>query len=176
MKSHFGNCVRALIAIAGVLNSGAPLTAQSEGKLVDAVRAGVSAYRDPEAATEAGWLPATGCVSGPQEGAMGTHYINGDLMKDPELDPRLPEALIFEQNEGRTSLVGVEFITIAEEWHKTHTTPPVLLGQHFQYVGSPNRYGLKPFYELHVWAWKDNPNGTFADWHAHVSCRDVAGQ
>jgi hypothetical protein len=24
-------------------------------------------------------------------------------------------------------------------------------------VGAPNRYGLGPFYELHVWAWKANP-------------------
>jgi hypothetical protein len=50
------------------------------------------------------------------------------------------------------------------------------MGQHFHYVGSPNRYGLPAFYELHVWAWRDNPNGTFADWNPKVSCADVEGE
>ena len=30
--------------------------------------------------------------------------------------------------------------------------------------------GLDPFYELHVWAWRDNPKGTFADMNPSVSC------
>jgi len=28
-------------------------------------------------------------------------------------------------------------------------------------------------FELHVWAWRDNPQGPFVDWNDHVSC---AGQ
>ena len=38
------------------------------------------------------------------------------------------------------------------------------------YVDAPNRYGLPAFYELHVWAWEHNPNGSFADWNTQVSC------
>ena len=26
------------------------------------------------------------------------------------------------------------------------------------------------FYTLHVWAWKDNPNGSLVNWHPKVSC------
>jgi hypothetical protein len=26
------------------------------------------------------------------------------------------------------------------------------------------------FYELHVWAWRDNPHGAFVDWNPAVSC------
>jgi hypothetical protein len=37
-------------------------------------------------------------------------------------------------------------------------------------VGSPNRYGIPAFYELHIWAWKDNPRGTFADFNPNVTC------
>ena len=48
--------------------------------------------------------------------------------------------------------------------------PPVLEGQTFQLVTSPNRYGLPAFFELHVWAWRDNPNGAFVDWNNKVSC------
>jgi hypothetical protein len=37
-------------------------------------------------------------------------------------------------------------------------------------VGAPNRYGIDAFYELHVWAWRDNPNGSFVDWNPNVHC------
>jgi hypothetical protein len=38
------------------------------------------------------------------------------------------------------------------------------------FVGAPNRFGLPAFYELHVWAFSDNPHGTFVDWNTLVSC------
>jgi protein-S-isoprenylcysteine O-methyltransferase Ste14 len=37
-----------------------------------------------------------------------------------------------------------------------------------------NRFGLPAFYTLHVWAWKENPNGTFVNWHPNVSCDGFA--
>lgn len=37
-------------------------------------------------------------------------------------------------------------------------------------IDSPNRYGLPAHYELHVWAWRDNPNGAFVDWNNRVTC------
>jgi hypothetical protein len=43
------------------------------------------------------------------------------------------------------------------------------------YTGSPNRYGIPPFYALHVWAWRPNPSGVFADWNTKVSCDDFTG-
>jgi len=51
--------------------------------------------------------------------------------------------------------------------------PPALLGQLFTYTPFPNRFGLKAFYSLHVWAWKNNPSGTFVDWNPTVSCDDA---
>ena len=107
---------------------------------------------------------------------MGIHYPNGALVGDGVLDPRRPEILIYEQRGGRLRLLGVEFLVIAEQWHAANAAPPVLMGQHFHYVGSPNRYGLPPFYELHVWAWRDNPSGMFADWNPQVSCDGYAGE
>jgi len=29
---------------------------------------------------------------------------------------------------------------------------------------------LPAHFELHVWAWRDNPNGAFVDWNNEVSC------
>ena len=83
---------------------------------------------------------------------MGIHFANAALIDNAALDPQAPELLIYEQRGGRLRLVGVEFLVIAEAWHAANPGPPVLLGQHFQLVGAPNRYGLPPFYELHVWA------------------------
>ena len=58
----------------------------------------------------------------------------------------------------------------AADWDKTHTSAPELNGQLFHFFEAPNRFGLPPFYTLHVWAWKDNPNGTFTNWNPNVSC------
>jgi hypothetical protein len=82
-----------------------------------------------------------------------------------------PEAIIYEpRKNGAPQIVGVEFIVIADDWHAANDMPPVLMGHVFNYIGSPNRYGLPAFYELHVWAWKANPNGTFSDFNPKVSC------
>jgi hypothetical protein len=119
--------------------------------------------------------PVLGCVTGPEEGAMGVHFVNGALLSDAALDPEQPEALIYETKNGATRLVGVEFIVFAELWHKTHapSDPPVLEGQLLHFVDAPNRFGLPAHYELHVWAWRDNPRGLFVDWNPRVSCDGV---
>jgi len=105
---------------------------------------------------------------------MGIHYVNGDLVGDGEVDASHPEALIYEFRDGHLNLVGVEFVVIAETWDANHDTPPTLMGQVFQYVGAPNRYRLPGFYELHVWAWKQNSLGMFTDWNPKVSCEDYS--
>jgi hypothetical protein len=117
------------------------------------------------------YQPLFGCVSGPDHGAMGIHYINGTLVGDGEIDAQHPEALIYEPVGNRRRLVGVEYIVIASTWLTNHTgVPPMLEGQAFQFVDSPNRYGIPAIFELHVWAWRDNPNGAFVDWNNKVSC------
>jgi hypothetical protein len=134
------------------------------------VKAATERYKDVEVAKGAGYGLLHGCVAGPEEGAMGIHYANGDLVGDGVLDAEKPEALLYESRNGRLQLTGVEYVVIAEQWNASHNAPPVLGGQLFNLVGSPNRYGLPAFYELHVWAWKTNPRGTFADFNPTVSC------
>jgi hypothetical protein len=102
---------------------------------------------------------------------MGIHYVNGPLVGDGEIDASRPEALIYEPSGDQRRLVGVEFIVDAQTWLASHNnTPPMLEGQAFQLVGSPNRYNLPVFFELHVWAWRTNPNGAFVDWNNQVTC------
>jgi hypothetical protein len=144
--------------------------------LLREVRLGTQEFRNPMTALASGYASTGSCVSGPQEGAMGIHFANGVLIGDGTLDPRNPELLIYEQRGGRLRLVGVEFLVDVAQWHATNPAPPILMGQHFHYVGSPNRYGLDPFYELHVWAWRDNPHGLFVDWNPAVSCAEYTGE
>jgi hypothetical protein len=140
--------------------------------LVEVVSRAIQPFANPNAAVAAGYAPFLGCVSGPQEGAMGVHYVNGTLVADGELDAQRPEALMYEPRNGRQVLVGVEYIVLAEHWDAAHDAPPSLMGQVFHYNASPNRYGIPAFYELHVWAARHNPNGAFADWNPRVSCED----
>jgi hypothetical protein len=143
---------------------------KAPAKLVQIVREATQQYVNVNNAAP-DYLPLFGCVSGPDHGAMGIHYINLALVGDGEIDAEHPEALIYEPMGDRRRLVGVEYIVDAATWLKNHNnTPPMLEGQAFQFVGSPNRYGIPAFFELHVWAWRDNPNGAFVDWNNNVSC------
>jgi hypothetical protein len=139
-------------------------------RLVQVVRSATRQFADVNTATYAGYTPLFGCVSGPDHGAMGVHYINTALVGDGEIDSQTPEAIIYEPTNDGMRMVGVEYIVDSATWLANHPAPPMLEGQAFQLVGSPNRYGLKPFFELHVWAWRQNPNGAFVDWNNRVSC------
>jgi len=130
--------------------------------LADKVRAANSRFLDVKAATAEGYAPIP-CASGITGGAMGIHYVNGQYLKDDKIDIARPEAVMYEpMADGTLKLVAVEYIT--------SKGPASLDGQLFNFNSAPNRYGLGEFYELHVWAWKGNPTGTFADMNPKVSC------
>ena len=69
-----------------------------------------SATRPSRRPPRAGYALFLGCVSSPQDGAMGIHYVNGDLVGDGKLDASRPEALMYEPKGGKLELVGVEYI------------------------------------------------------------------
>jgi hypothetical protein len=154
----------------------APTTTHTEPTpapgLVEQVRDATAPFRDVNTAVAAGYQSLGACVSGPAEGTMGIHY-GGPFTNDGVLRPDQPDLLLYEPHGGRLRLLGVEYLQEVSGWTGP---PPVLVGQQFQFVDAPNRYGLGAFYELHVWAWKDNPNGTFADWNPNVSCDEYTGE
>ena len=92
----------------------------------------------------------------PGVGAMGQHYVNGDLVADPHLDPLHPEVLVYEPMPNGTSrLVALEYVVLQADWHAAFgNTTPRLFGQELEAIPAGNRYGLPPFFELHVWLWK----------------------
>lgn len=141
------------------------------GDFVKLVRDATSRFRDVSVAISEGYVEQFGCVSGSDAGAMGVHFVNGALVGDPALDPARPELLIYEaQPNGKMKLIGADYLVLADAWHATNAATPELLGQLFHLFEAPNRFGLPPFYTLHVWAWKDNPKGAFVNWHPNVSC------
>jgi hypothetical protein len=158
----------------GISGSHQDMTAQhqdQDGAFVKAVRNSTERFRDASTAVAEGYAPQLGCVSGPDRGAMGVHFINGPLVGDGGLDVTRPEALVYEPTRGGGfRLVAVEYVVLAEMWNAGHAGPPELMGQLFHLIDSPNRFGLPAFYSLHVWASKDNPSGTFVNWSPKVSC------
>ena len=151
------------IAVSALLGSIGASAAESGGNpLVEHVRAANSRFKDVKVAIAEGYAPIP-CTSGVDGGAMGIHYVNPTYMKDATVDLKRPQAVMYEPTaEGKMVLVAVEYITTKG--------PASLEGQLFNFTGAPNRYGLPAFYELHVWAWKTNPHGAFADMNPAVTC------
>lgn len=149
----------------------------ANGPLPEAVRKATARYRDVNQAIADGYALFQGCVSGPERGAMGVHYSKSDLF-DATLDVEHPEVLVYEPRNGRLHLVAAEYVTPAPAWDPAHDPfdKPQLMGHLLQFSPGPNRYGPDAIYELHVWAWRHNPSGTFADWNPHVSCEQWGGQ
>ncbi|NNE11320.1 MAG: hypothetical protein HKN41_03655 [Ilumatobacter sp.] len=140
------------------------------------VRRATVDLRTPDDAEAAGYGQFLTCVREPGVGAMGTHWVNGDLVADTVLDPATPEAIMYETaRNGKLRIVGVEYLVFQEPWDALHASAPTLFGQRFHLVDAPNRYGLPPFYALHVWAWRHNPDGTFQNWNPRVTCDHASG-
>ena len=175
---HWSQLVSVFVALLGGVTATQPLLAQDHtmdddyapAKLVAMVQDATRKYFNVNDARKAGYGPFLGCVTGPDHGAMGVHYVNGALLNG-ELYADKPQALIYEPVGNRFRLVGVEFIVDAATWLKSHKgAPPVLEGQVLQLVPAPNRFNLPSFFEIHVWAWRHNPNGAFVDWNNRVTC------
>jgi len=152
-------------------------TSGNAGALVKVVRESTERFKDVAVAEAEGYALQFGCVSGPDSGAMGLHYVNFPLVLDGVIDPTKPEIVIYEpQPNGKLQLVGADFLVFADAWNAKNPGPPQLMGQLFHLFEAPNRFGLPPFYTLHVWAWKESPTGTFVNWHKNISCDSFKGE
>lgn len=140
------------------------------------VRQATQKFLDVNAATAAGYVSTENCVSGPNQGAMGVHYVNGAFISDAVLDVQRPEVLVYEPRDGQLRLVAVEYFVDAQQWDAANQGAPVLGGQLLNYVGAPNRLRAPAYYELHVWAWKGNRSGVFSDFNPKASCAEFTGE
>ncbi len=179
MNTRYRTAIALMLLIPGVALAHQMLDGKSDYKghgyknsqgLASLVRAATAQYRDVEYAMAMGYMPGP-CVSGRDGGAMGVHFANfGYVLDGLPPDVNAPEVLIYEPlRNGGYRLAGVEFLTLIDG---EPTGAPDVEGHLLNYSGAPNRYGLPPHYELHVWAWMHNPDGTFADWNPRMSCDD----
>ena len=158
------------------------LAGDQQSALLKIVRNATARFNDVSQAEREHYALLFGCVSGPDEGAMGLHFVNMDILEEVNktgvMDPTRPQIVLYEaQPNGTLKLTGADFLVFAEAWDAKHPgVTPQLLGQIFHYFDAPNRFGLPAFYTLHVWAWKQNPKGAFVNWHPNVSCQSFVGQ
>lgn len=141
-----------------------------------ALRRATARFHDIEAARAAGYTilfdpdgagPGSACLR-QADAAMGEHYVHPTLLFDEgALDVAAPEALIYEpMKNGRYRLVGVEYVVPFSDLPST-APAPTLLGQALM----PNHNPGFQLWALHVWAWRDNPDGIFAPWNPAVTCQ-----
>lgn len=110
-------------------------------------------------AVAAGFVPVTPCLEQLPDGAQGVHFGNPARI-DGIVEAESPEILQYEpQKNGRMRLVGIEYIVPLNL-----PEPDPLFGQHFHANAAAG------IWALHVWAWRHNPSGMFADWNPNVSC------
>jgi hypothetical protein len=127
----------------------------------------------------------------PQLGGMGIHYFRPDLLGITATTPRVsgkgthtdfskPAVLVYEpQPDGGLKLLAIENLVFADAWHAAgHATAPEFEGnQYYRMWDNPETkdvdeaHGFMPHYELHIWLYRDNANGVFAQFNPDVSCR-----
>jgi hypothetical protein len=132
--------------------------------LATAKKAGYARFKDKN---------GIACIAMPPMGAMGVHYVNGNLVGTPAVLLRHPEALVYAPEHGHLRLAALEYLVLKSAWDKAHgknAPRPRLYGHRFNITRAPNRYGLPTFYSLHAWIWKHNPAGMFVMWNPAVHC------
>ena len=185
----------ALLASISVPVRAEPTVAEPE---LSAVRAASERFRDVRQALAEGYIPAPGNVcemasmmGRPESlGAMGVHYFRPDLLGiTAPPNPRVggtgthtdflkPAILIYEpQADGALELVAVENLVFIEAWEAAgHKAPPTYRGKSFDRMqddpSTPvdEAHMFEPHYDLHVWLYRENPNGVFAQFNPSVSC------
>jgi hypothetical protein len=149
--------------LAFLLVAGVPhVTLADTNNLTEHVRTADARFADVKQAIAEGYTPIP-CADDAGGGSMGIHYVNMDQIKADAVDINKPQAILYEpQADGSLKLMAVEYFTTKG--------PANLEGHLFNYMPTPNRWGLPGEYELHVWAWRKNQAGDNADWNMEASC------
>jgi hypothetical protein len=129
------------------------------------LRAVTARFQTLDSAVAAGYpREVARCFDDPHHGAMGFHHVNRAFV-DSQVEVDRPEILLYERTgHDRYTLSGVEYIIPYTRWPRNAAVAPTIMGQPLQRADD-----LKIWY-LHVWAWKPNPEGLFADWNPKVHC------
>jgi hypothetical protein len=161
----YATVVAATACGGGSMGGGQSAARSAENADIARVRRATEALRSIDAAAAAGYAAnVPNCVAHAEHGAMGFHHANRVLLDD-KLEVERPEILVYERMpDGGYVLNGVEYIVPYAAQPRT-AEPPVIMGQKLKRADD-----LQLWY-LHVWIWKENARGLFADWHPDIECR-----
>jgi hypothetical protein len=165
---------------------------------LEAVRRASERFRDVNVALAEGYIrdPMNVCETAEimgrpaRLGVMGVHYFRPDLLgitgpPDPRVDGTgthtdflKPAILIYEpQPNGSLELVAVENLAFVKAWEAAgHTRVPSFHGKAYdRMVDDPatpadEAHHFQPHYDRHVWLFRDNPNGMFAQFNPNATC------
>ena len=187
-----------LLGLALLLSLAEPAVAEPSEADLSAIRSATERFRDVKLALAEGYVPAPGnmcematMMGRPSDlGAMGVHYFRPDLLgitapPSPRVDGTgthtdfsKPAILIYEpQADGSLALVAVENLVFAKAWHAAgNERPPSFHGVEYDTMKDDpataidEAHMFEPHYDRHVWLYRDNPNGMFAQFNPNVSC------
>ena len=163
------------------------------------VRAATERFQDVNRALAEGYIRDPGNMCDTAEmmgaparlGAMGIHFFRPDLLgikgpPNPRVDGdgthtdfRKPAILIYEpQGDGSLKLVAVENLVFQKAWHEAgNKAKPSFHGVEYDTMQDDpatkidEAHMFEPHYDRHVWLYRDNPNGMFAQYNPKVSCK-----
>ncbi len=163
-----------------------------------AVRAATERFRDVKVALAEGYIPDPGNICDTAEmmgqpaalGVMGIHYLRPDLLgitgpPNPRVngtgthtDFLKPAVLIYEpQADGSLQLLAVENLVFIAAWEAAgNTAPPSFQGVPYdRMVDDPKTtideaHMFEPHYDRHVWLYRENPRGIFAQYNPKATC------
>jgi hypothetical protein len=176
-----------------------PVSSPSREPSLKEVRAATERFRDVKVAVAEGYVrdPGNMCdaaemMGRPKElGVMGVHYFRPDLLgitgpPNPRVsgtgthtDFNKPSILIYEpQADSSLQLVAVENLVFIKAWEAAgNSAPPSFQGVKYDtMVDDPKTevdeaHMFEPHYDRHVWIYRDNPNGVFAQYNPNVTCK-----
>lgn len=162
------------------------------------VRGATERFQDVNVALAEGYLrdPLDLCETAemmgrPAElGAMGIHFFRPDLLgitapPNPRVDGDgthrdflKPSILIYEpQADGSLELVAVENLVFADAWKAAgNDAPPTFQGVAYDMMADDpatpidEAHLFEQHHDRHVWIYRENPNGVFAQFNPAVTC------
>ncbi len=193
-----------LLGLALLSSIAGPAVAEPGEPDLATVRAATERFRDVRQALAEGYIadPAGVCDTAQMMGrkaalgAMGVHYFRPDMLgitapPNPRVDGTgthtdfaKPAILIYEpQADGSLELVAVENLVFIKAWEAAgNKAPPSFQGKSFDRMADDpatpvdEAHMFEPHYDLHVWLYRENPNGLFAQFNPNVSCAHGTSQ
>ncbi len=166
---------------------------------LDEVRAATARFQNVKIALAEGYVrdPTDMCDTAPMMGrpkalgGMGIHFFRPDLLgitapPNPRVDGtgtytdfRKPSILIYEPREdGGLELVAVENLVFKKAWEAAgNRKRPTFHGVDYDYMFDDPKtaideaHNFEPHYDRHVWLYRRNANGMFAQFNPTVTCQ-----